>query len=79
MAGQVFMQISRFEAVNLVFGLEQFFGQSCLAVLSEVGGADAMSPRHVYGLGEDVAFLLGDRRDVHINVDCQEICPPLCI
>ena len=72
MAGQVFMQISRLEAVNLVFGFEQFFGQSCLAVLSEVGGADVTSCRVGHGLGEDVAFLLGDGRDIHIGAAVQK-------
>ena len=51
MARQVFMQISRLEAVDLVFGFEKFFGQSCLVVLSEVGGADATSCRVGHGLG----------------------------
>jgi len=66
------MQISRFESVNLVFGFEKFFGQSALAVLSEVGGADATSCRVRHGLGEDVAFLLGDGRDIHIGAAVQE-------
>ena len=64
MAGEVFMQISRSESVNLVLGFEKFFGQSALAVLSEVGGADATTRRVRHRLGEDVAFLLGDGRDV---------------
>lgn len=66
------MQISRPESVNLVFGFEQFFGQSCLAVLSEVGGADAMSRRVGQGLGEDVRFLVGDGGDVHIGAAIQK-------
>ena len=72
MAREVFEQMSRFESVNLVFGFEKFFGQSCLAVLSEVGGADATSCRVRHGLGEDVAFLLGDGRDVHIGAAVQK-------
>jgi len=72
MTGQVFMQISRFEAVNPVFGFEKFFGQSCLAVLSEIGGADATSCRVGHGLGEDVAFLVGDGGDIHIGAAVQK-------
>jgi len=72
MAGQVFMQISRFEAVNPVFGLEKFFGQSCLADLSEIGSADATSCRVGHRLGEDVAFLLGDGGDIHIGAAVQK-------
>jgi len=72
MAGEVFMQISRSESVNMVFGFEKFFGQSCLAVLSEVGSADAMSCRVRHGLGEDVAFLIGDGGDIHIGAAVQK-------
>jgi len=72
MAREVFMQISSLESVNLVFGFEQFFGQSCLAVLSEVGGADATTCRVHHGLGEDVAFLVGDGGDVHIGAAVQK-------
>ena len=72
MAGQVFMQINRFESVNLVFGFEKFFGQSCLAVLSEVWSADATSSRVGHGLGEEVAFLVGDGRDIHIGAAVQK-------
>ena len=67
MAGEVFMQISRSESVNMVLGFEQLFGQGALAVLSEVGGADATSCRVGHGLGEDVAFLLGEGRDIYIG------------
>ena len=66
------MQISRLEAVNLVFGFEKFFGQSFLAVLSEVGGADATSCRIGHGVGEDFAFLPGYGRDVHIGAAVQK-------
>ena len=72
MAGQIFMQISRLESVNLVFGFEKFFGQSCLAVLSEVGGADTTSCRVGHGLGEDVRFLVGEGGDVHIGAAVQK-------
>jgi hypothetical protein len=72
MTREVFEQMSRFESVNLVFGFEKFFGQSCLAVLSEVGGADATSCRVRHGLGEDVVFLLGDGRDIHIGAAVQK-------
>lgn len=72
MARQVFMQISRFEAVHLVFGFEKFFCQSGLAVLSEIGGADATSCRVGHGLGEEVAFLVGDGGDVHIGAAVQK-------
>ena len=72
MAREVFEQMSRFEPVNLVFGFEKFLGQSCLAVLSEVRGADATSCRIRHGLGEDVTFLLGDGRDVHIGAAVQK-------
>ena len=72
MAGEVFMQISRPESVNLVLGFEKFFGESCLAVLPEVRGADAMSCRVGHRLGEDVAFLLGDGGDVHIGAAVQK-------
>lgn len=57
MAREVFGQMIRFESVNLVFGFEKFFGESCLAVLSEVGCTDAMSCMIRHWLGEDVAFL----------------------
>lgn len=72
MAGEVFMQISRFESVNPVFGFEKFFGESCLAVLSEVGDADATSCRVGQGLGEEVLFLLGAGGGVHIGAAVQE-------
>jgi len=72
MAGEVFMQMSRFESVNLVFGFEKFFGQSCLAALSEVGSADAMSCRVRHGLGEDVRFQVGEGGDVHIGAAVQK-------
>ena len=72
MAGEVFEQMSRFESVNLVLGFEKLFGQSCLAVLSEVGGADATSRRVGNRVGEDVAFLVGDGGDVHIGAAVQK-------
>ena len=72
MAREVFEQMSHFEPVNLVFGFEKFFGQSCLADLSEVGGADSTSCRVGHGHGEDVTFLLGDRGDVHIGAAVQK-------
>ena len=72
MAREVFEQMSRFESVNLVFGFEQFFGESCLAVLSEVLGADATTCQVRHGLGEDVALQLGDGRDIHIGAAVQK-------
>ena len=72
MAREVFDQMSRFEAVDPVLGFEKFFGESCLAVLPEVRGADAMSCRVGHGLGEDVAFLVGDGGDVHIGAAVQK-------
>jgi len=72
MAREVYEKMSRFESVNLVFGFEKFFGQSCLAVLSEVGGADATSCRVGHGLGEDVAFLLGEGRNIYIGAAVQK-------
>jgi hypothetical protein len=72
MAREVFEQMSRFESVNLIFGFEKFFGQSCLAVLSEVGGADTTSCRVGHGLGEDVRFLVGEGGDVHIGAAVQK-------
>jgi len=72
MAREVFGQMIRFESVNLVFGFEKFFGQSCLAVLSEVGCADVTTCRVRHGLGKDVAFLLGDGGDVHIGAAVQK-------
>ena len=72
MTGQVFMQISRVEAVNLAFGFEEFFGRGCLAILSEVGGADATSFRVGHGFGEGVAFLCVEGGDVHIGAAVQK-------
>ena len=72
MAEEVCMQLSRLESVNLVLGFEKFFGKSGLAVLSEVGGADATSRRVGHGLGEDVAFLIGDGGDIHIGAAVQK-------
>jgi len=70
--GQVFMQIGRFESVSPVLGFEEFFGQSSLAVFSEVGGADATSCRIGQRFGEEVAFLIGDRGDIDICAAVQK-------
>ena len=56
----------------MVLGFEKFFGQRCLAVLSEVGSADATSCRVGHGLGEDVRFLVGEGGDVHIGAAVQK-------
>ena len=72
MAGEVFIQISRFESVNLLFGFEKLFGQGCLALLSEIGGTDAMSCRVGHGLGEEVGFLVGEGGDIRISAAVQQ-------
>ena len=66
------MQISRFEAVDPVLGFEEFFGQSSLAFLSEIWGADATSCRIGHRLGEEEAFLIGDRGDIDICAAVQK-------
>ena len=72
MAGEVFVKMLRFEAVDLVFGLEEFFGQGFLTFLPEVGGADSVACLIHHGHDEDILFLLGNRRDIHIGAAVQK-------
>ncbi len=58
-SGKILMQVSRFKPENLVFWFEKFFGQSSLAVLSEVRGAEASSFGVCDGLAEGVRFQFG--------------------